>query len=43
MQSVSTRLREKHNYPAFVDVRSRVVLISAFNWEGPGKKLGACL
>lgn len=33
MQSLNTRLKEQHNYPSFVDARSRLISISIWNWE----------
>ena len=33
MQSLNTRLKEQHNYPSFVDARSRLISISVLNWE----------
>lgn len=43
MQSLNTRLEEQHNYPSFVDVRSRLISISVLNWEAAEKKAVAFL
>lgn len=43
MQSLNTRLKEQHNYPSFVDARSRLISISVLNWEVTEEKSVAFL
>lgn len=43
MQSLNTRLEEQHNYPSFVDARSRLNSISVLNWEAAEEKAVAFL
>lgn len=43
MQSLNTRLKEQHNYPSFVDARSRLISIRVLNWEVAEQKSVAFL